>query len=125
MSNDQRLFPAFLLGFLGFILAAWNVYLILSSESDSFFSFKGQIVFIVAGLILIGFAVWHVKGKEYSDIEDVQNETLEIEWEFDDPSDEMGETDENDENDEKNSDGNDENPSESDTKQEQKQEGLK
>ncbi|MDV0445527.1 hypothetical protein MmiAt1_11100 [Methanimicrococcus sp. At1] len=78
--DNKKLLPAFLLATLGFILAAWSIYIILSSNSYSFSDLKSPIVFIIAGILLIVFAVWHVKGKEYSDIEYDEGEDLGIEW---------------------------------------------
>lgn len=78
----KRIFPIFLLAALGFILAAWNVYIIaVNLGTVPLQNLKSPIVFIVTGLLLIGFSVYYAKnGDQYSERPE---EEIQIIWEED------------------------------------------
>lgn len=78
----KKILPAVLLAVLGFALSAWSIYVIAANSGDgSIFSFKGEIVFIIAGILLMAFAIYYAKnGDQYSDEEESDDE-VEIIWE--------------------------------------------
>ncbi|MDL2261698.1 DNA polymerase V family protein, partial [Methanimicrococcus sp. OttesenSCG-928-J09] len=63
-------------------LTAWSIYVIAANSADgSLFYFKGQIVFIAAGILLMIFAIYYAKnGDQYKDEEESEDE-LGIVWE--------------------------------------------
>lgn len=78
----KKILPALLLAVLGFALTAWSIYVIAVNSGDgSLFYFKGQIVFIIAGILLMVFAIYYSKnGDQYRDEEESEDE-LGIVWE--------------------------------------------
>lgn len=78
----KKILPALLLAVLGFALTAWSIYVIAANSADgSLFYFKGQIVFIAAGILLMIFAIYYAKnGDQYKDEEESEDE-LGIVWE--------------------------------------------
>lgn len=75
--------PAFLLALAGFGLVAWSFYIIVTNRAAaSLTDFKSQFVFIIAGILLIGFAVYYLKnGDQYASDSEEMSEDVEIIWE--------------------------------------------
>ncbi|WNY23170.1 hypothetical protein MmiHf6_04740 [Methanimicrococcus hongohii] len=85
---DRKIIPAIILGALGFGLAWWSIYIIISNlDTASLTDFKAPIVFIITGIILVVFAVYYARGGGEPGglpFDELEDETVELIYEEDD-----------------------------------------
>ena len=88
MMKTKNILPATLMAVLGLILAGLGIWLLISNlNSGSLSGLGSQIVFIIAGLFLLVFAIYYAKTGGESDKElEPEDEFAGIEWEFDEES---------------------------------------
>jgi hypothetical protein len=91
--ETKNILPAVLMAALGLILSGLGIFILVSNlNSDSSSSFGSQVVFIIAGLFLFGFAIYYAKTGGESDKElEPEDEFAGIEWEFDEESEDLEE----------------------------------
>ena len=93
MMKTKNVLPAILMAVLGLLLAGLGIWTLISNlNSGSSPGLGSQIVFIITGLFFFVFAIYYAKTGGESDKElEPEDEFDEIEWEFDEESENLEE----------------------------------
>jgi sulfite exporter TauE/SafE len=81
----KNLIPALMLALLGIFMICGSIFIAMTNNTETFEGFKALIIFFIAGIILVAFAVYYAKtgGMSDKEWEDEPKDDLGIVWEFD------------------------------------------